>query len=104
MSQQKNIIIDFDSTFASVEALEEIADIVLKGRKDKSKILNEIKSITNLGVDGTITFNESLSRRMALLTVHRKDLEKVIRRLKRKISTSFSRNKSFFKKYKGKWF
>lgn len=101
MSLQKNIIIDFDSTFASVEALEEIADIVLKGRKDKSKILNEIKSITNLGVDGTITFNESLSRRMNLLTVHRKDLEKVIRRLKRKISTSFSRNKAFFKKYQG---
>lgn len=101
MSLKKNIIIDFDSTFASVEALEEIADIVLKGRKDKSKVLNEIKSITNLGVDGTITFNESLSRRMDLLTVHRKDLEKVIRRLKRKISTSFSRNKSFFKKYQG---
>ncbi len=101
MSQQKNIIIDFDSTFASVEALEEIADIVLKGRKDKSKILNEIKSITNLGVDGTITFNESLSRRMDLLTVHRNDLEKLIRRLKRKISTSFSRNKAFFKKYQG---
>jgi len=101
MSQQKNIIIDFDSTFASVEALEEIADIVLKGRKDKSKILNEIKSITNLGVDGTITFNESLSRRMALLTVHRDDLEKLVRRLKRKISTSFSRNKAFFKKYQG---
>ncbi len=101
MSQQKNIIIDFDSTFASVEALEEIADIVLKGRKDKSKILNEIKSITNLGVDGTITFNESLSRRMNLLTVHRDDLEKLVRRLKRKISTSFSRNKAFFKKYQG---
>jgi len=101
MSQQKNIIIDFDSTFASVEALEEIADIVLKGRKDKSKILNEIKSITSLGVDGTITFNESLSRRMNLLTVHQDDLEKLIRRLKRKISTSFSRNKAFFKKYEG---
>ncbi len=101
MSPQKNIIIDFDSTFASVEALEEIADIVLKGRKDKSKILNEIKTITNLGVDGTITFNESLSRRMDLLTVHRDDLEKLVRRLKRKISTSFSRNKAFFKKYQG---
>ena len=101
MSLQKNIIIDFDSTFASVEALEEIADIVLKGRKDKSKILNEIKSITNLGVDGTITFNESLSRRMDLLTVHQDDLEKLVRRLKRKISTSFSRNKAFFKKYEG---
>lgn len=101
MATQKNIIIDFDSTFASVEALEEIAEIVLKGRKDKAKILNEIKTITNLGVDGTITFNESLSRRMDLLRMHRDDLEKLVRRLKRKISTSFSRNKAFFKKYEG---
>lgn len=99
---ETNIIIDFDSTFASVEALEEIAEIVLKGRKDKAKILNEIKTITNLGVDGKITFNESLSRRMALLKMNKQDLEKLIRRLKRKISTSFSRNKAFFKKYEGK--
>ncbi|MEM8907729.1 MAG: phosphoglycerate dehydrogenase [Bacteroidota bacterium] len=99
-----NIIIDFDSTFASVEALEEIADIVLKGRADKPEILNEIKAITNLGVDGKITFNESLNRRLALLKIHRDDLSKLIRRLKRKVSTSFSRNKAFFKKYEGQIF
>lgn len=98
---QTNIIIDFDSTFASVEALEEIAEIVLKGRKDKAAILNKIKTITNLGVDGKITFNESLSRRMQLLRMNKKDLEKLVRRLKRKISKSFSRNKAFFKKYEG---
>ena len=99
-----NIIIDFDSTFASVEALEEIAKIVLKGSPKKKEILNEIKAITNLGVDGKITFNQSLKKRLALLKIHQDDLEKLIRRLKRKVSTSFSRNKPFFKKYEGQIF
>lgn len=101
---KKNIIIDFDSTFASVEALEEIADIVLQGSPEKSEILEEIKHITNLGVDGKITFNESLNRRLGLLRIHRDHLEKLIRRLKRKVSTSFSRNRAFFKKYEGRIF
>jgi len=96
-----NIIIDFDSTFMQVEALEELADIVLKGDSAKPQVLEEIKRITNLGVDGKITFNESLSSRLSLLKIHREHLEKLIRRLKRKVSVSFSRNKEFFKKYEG---
>jgi len=96
-----NIVIDFDSTFMQVEALEELADIVLKGQADKDKIIEEIKGITNLGVDGKITFNESLKRRLGLLRIHRDDLDKLVRRLRRKVSTSFSRNKAFFKKYEG---
>jgi len=96
-----NIVIDFDSTFMQVEALEELADIVLKGQADKDKIIEEIKGITNLGVDGKITFNESLKRRLGLLRIHRDDRDKLVRRLRRKVSTSFSRNKAFFKKYEG---
>jgi len=100
-TQTKHIVIDFDSTFLQVEALEELADIVLKGSADKKVIVNKIKEITKLGVDGKISFHESLSRRMALLTPSRKDLEKLVKRLKKKISPSFSRNKRFFKKYHG---
>ncbi len=104
-AQEKyNIIIDFDSTFMQVEALEELADIVLRGRPDKEEVIDEIKQITNLGVDGKITFNESLHRRLGLLRVHRDHLEKLVRRLRRKVSRSFSRNKEFFKKYEGNIF
>ena len=95
------IIIDFDSTFMKVEALEELAEIVLKESADKNRIIDEIKTITSLGVDGKITFNESLTRRLDLLRVHRLHLEKLVRRLKRKVSVSFSRNKEFFKKHIG---
>lgn len=95
------VIIDFDSTFMAVEALEELAEIVLKESAEKDRIIDEIKTITSLGVDGKITFNESLTRRLNLLRVHRSHLDKLVRRLKRKVSVSFNRNKEFFKKYKG---
>ena len=104
--QQKasNIVIDFDSTFMKVEALEELAEIVLKDADNKDEIVDQIKAITNLGVDGKITFNQSLKRRMALLRANREHLEKLVRRLRRKVSTSFSRNKAFFKKFEGRIF
>ena len=102
MSTKSYFAIDFDSTFLQVEALEELAEIVLKGDSKKDEIITEIKKVTNLGVAGEIGFNESLSRRLALLTANREDLEKLIKRLKKKVSISFARNKDFFQKYKGR--
>lgn len=96
------IIIDFDSTFMKVEGLEELAEIVLKNSPDQERIVNEIKAITDLGMDGKIGFNESLTRRLNLLRVNQEHLDKLVRRLKRKVSDSFSRNKAFFKKFKGR--
>lgn len=96
------IIIDFDSTFMKVEGLEELAEIVLKDSPDQTRIVNEIKAITDLGMDGKIGFNESLTRRLDLLRINQDHLDKLVRRLKRKVSSSFSRNKAFFKKFKGR--
>ena len=96
------VVIDFDSTFLQVEALEELAEIVLKGTGRKQEVLEKVKAITNLGVDGKISFNDSLSRRLALLDVNKTQLDKLVKRLKKKVSTSFSRNKDFFKAYQGR--
>ena len=100
-SPETYIAIDFDSTFMKVEALEELAEIVLAGKPEKDSVLEEIKRITNLGVDGKIGFNESLSSRMALLPANRQDIEALVDRLKSQVSTSFARNKEFFEKYEG---
>ena len=100
-AKQKYIVIDFDSTFMKVEALEELAEIVftsLPEQEAKEKIA-QIKQITDLGVDGAISFNESLTRRLALLSFNRQHLDMLIDRLKAKVSTSFSRNKNFFQKF-----
>ena len=104
MESGKYVVIDFDSTFMQVEALEELADIALKGSPAKQKILDEIKKITDLGVDGKISFNDSLSRRLALFELNKEHVDKLVRRLRRKVSVSFSRNKAFFKKYRGRIF
>ena len=95
------IIIDFDSTFMQVEALEELGEIVVKKDSNKAQILQKIKDITNLGMEGSLSFHDSLVQRMDLLKIHQSDIEKLVKRLRKKVSVSFSRNKDFFKKYKG---
>ena len=97
MLEDKFFIIDFDSTFTQVEALEELAALSLKGNPKKSEILNQIKHITNLGMEGKISITNSLEQRIKLLSASRKHLELLIKTLKKKITPSFLRNKHFFK-------
>ncbi len=93
-------IFDFDSTITQVEALDILAEIVLKDNPDRDDVIAEIKEITNLGIDGEISFTESLERRIKLLNAHRDDLDELISRLQEKISESFNRNIDFFKSHK----
>ncbi|QBR13408.1 MULTISPECIES: HAD-IB family phosphatase [unclassified Sphingobacterium] len=90
-------IIDFDSTFTQVEALDELARISLEDHPDQEKIYQEIERFTNLAMDGKISFRESLAGRVKLLQANRSHLDKLITHLKKKVSKSFSRNKEFFK-------
>lgn len=89
-------IIDFDSTFTQVEALDELARISLENHPAKDLVYEEIERLTNLAMDGKISFRESLSARVKLLSANRDHLAKLVWVLKRKVSTSFSRNREFF--------
>jgi D-3-phosphoglycerate dehydrogenase len=92
-------IIDFDSTFTQVEALDELARISLEKHPDKENIFNKIEEYTNLAMEGKLSFSESLAKRVQLLEADESDLKKLITRLKKKVSNSFSRNANFFKKH-----
>lgn len=97
---QKNIyIIDFDSTFTQVEALDELARISLKKHPDKEAIFKKIEDYTNLAMEGKLSFGESLAQRVKLLEASEDHLKQLITRLKKKVSASFSRNAAFFKKH-----
>ncbi len=98
-NNNKYFIIDFDSTFIQVEALEELAKISLKSNPDKPKILAQIRRYTELGIEGDISFQKSLQKRIELIQSHRDHLQILINRLKRKVSISIKRNKEFFKRY-----
>lgn len=96
---QKFFIIDFDSTFVTTEALEELAQIALVKNRQKEKIIQKIKVITNLGMEGKIGFSKSLRQRLKLISINQSHLKKLIKLLKKKISPSIKNNKKFFKKY-----
>lgn len=63
------IIFDFDSTVLRGELLEILAEIKLKRHPERTVILDQIKDITNQGMDGKISFHDSLSRRLQLLNL-----------------------------------
>jgi D-3-phosphoglycerate dehydrogenase len=97
--KKRTFVFDFDSTLTQVEAFEELAEVSLKGDPKKKDKIKQIARITDQGVDGDITFTESLEKRLKILNAHRDHLDPLVRRLKRKISTSISRNKEFFKEF-----
>lgn len=96
---KKFYIIDFDSTFTQVEALDELARIALKHHPDRDKILNRIEAYTNAAMDGSLSFRESLAARVRLLEANQDHLKQLVTRLKKKVSKSFSRNRIFFKNH-----
>src|ERR1700759_4589953 len=92
-------IIDFDSTFTQVEALDELARISLRKHPDREKIYKQIEDYTNAAMEGKLSFSESLAARVKLLQANRDHLKLLITHLKKKVSTSFSRNTVFFKNH-----
>ena len=95
----RKYVFDFDSTLTRVEALDVLAEITLQGKSNKDEVIQEIQDITNLGIDGDISFTESLERRIRLLSAHKDNLEGLVEELRQKISKSIASNKEFFEKY-----
>ncbi|MGB6150544.1 MAG: phosphoglycerate dehydrogenase, partial [Pricia sp.] len=71
----RKYVFDFDSTLTRVEALDVLAEMTLAGNSDRDEIIKKIQDITNLGIDGDISFTESLERRIKLLKANKDDLE-----------------------------
>ena len=93
----KNYIIDFDSTFIKVESLDELLEISEPGNKLK---IDNVKNITNEGMEGKISFSESLSRRIKLLEATKDNIDKTVKKLRDKVSDSFVNNIDFLKENK----
>jgi D-3-phosphoglycerate dehydrogenase len=91
----KYFVIDFDSTFTKVEAFDVLADISLNDHPEQEKIKQQIVDITNLGMNGEISFRESLEKRLTLLAPHRNHLPALVTLLKSKVSESCYRKKNF---------
>lgn len=95
--ENKFYIFDFDSTFIQTEGLEELLSLSLKNDPARDEKMRRIQEITNKGMEGKLDFRQSLEERVKLLKAEKKDLEKLTKILKKKISVSILRNKKFFK-------
>jgi D-3-phosphoglycerate dehydrogenase / 2-oxoglutarate reductase len=96
---RKYFIIDFDSTITKVEGLDKLAEIALKNTPTGELIVNEIKSLTDKGMNGEISFSEALKQRINLLNANKSHLDDLISFLCKNISDSFERNKTFLQQY-----
>ena len=65
------IFFDFDSTLISCESLEEIIKTKLG---NESKTIEKISKITQMGMDGQISFIESLQRRLEYISLSKSDV------------------------------
>ena len=90
----KYFIIDYDSTFIKVESLDELSKI---SNGDDEIINNKISEITNLGMEGKISFSDSLRKRIELIECNKEDIVKTVEILEKKVSDSFKNNISFLK-------
>lgn len=97
MPQTKKFIIDFDSTFTRVEALDILGEISLHADPEKETKLQAIKDITDRGMEGSITFRDSLEQRLEILQANQAQIQELISRLKKKVSKSFERNKEWLR-------
>jgi len=87
-----NIVIDFDSTIVKVETLDVIAKL-----SSNKNIIQQIEDITNNAMDGTIGFQEALSKRIELLKISKNDINSTTTLINKSITNSFLKNKKFFK-------
>jgi D-3-phosphoglycerate dehydrogenase / 2-oxoglutarate reductase len=101
MSTQKEqfYIIDFDSTFTKVEALDGLAKISLANDAQQAEKAQRIVDITNQAMAGEMPFDEALTLRIKILEANKTHIEKLTEVLHHEVSESFKRNADAIKLY-----
>lgn len=87
MCMNLTYILDFDSTLVGVESLDELARMGMAG-VDAEQKMTKFTELTNQGMDGLLSFDESLKKRLELMNVTRRDVEQFAEELKDTITDS----------------
>lgn len=78
---EPSLVFDFDSTLVTVEGADELFARTLAGAPDRAERVSRFREITDRGMAGEISYEESLRSRMALLTATRAQVAEVGRAL-----------------------
>jgi D-3-phosphoglycerate dehydrogenase len=104
MKQNWTLILDFDSTVVRVESLDVLAEIALQNHMRQSAITSRIKELTILGMEGEITFQQSLQKRLSLLEGNRSHVRQLSEKLVSTITPSFKKNSNWLERHADKIF
>jgi D-3-phosphoglycerate dehydrogenase / 2-oxoglutarate reductase len=96
---QQFYVIDFDSTFTRVEALDELAKISLAKDDQQNEKAQSIVDITNKAMAGEMPFDIALAERLNILKPNKQHLQVLITELQTQVSDSFKRNADAIKFY-----
>ena len=92
------LVIDFDSTFTQVEALDVLGELSLRDHPEKAQRLQQIADISAQGMSGQTSFAQSLTDRLRLLEANQRHLPDLIDYLHQSVSRSVLRNRDFFQR------
>jgi D-3-phosphoglycerate dehydrogenase / 2-oxoglutarate reductase len=92
------LILDFDSTFVTVEALELLGEIALEADPAREAKLAEVKALTEQAMNGEIGFAQALARRIEILKPRREHVETLVGQLREKVTPSIERNRDFLER------
>ena len=95
-------VVDFDSTFTTVEALDLLGEIALPAGPEGDAVRAEIRTLTDQAMNGEIGFGEALRRRIELLQLDRGHLAILVENLRGRVSPSIRRNRAFFERHAGR--
>ncbi|MDX2285706.1 MAG: phosphoglycerate dehydrogenase [Bacteroidia bacterium] len=98
MDETRWILIDFDHAFLHTDVLNEWAAVSLKRDPERNARLAALEALRQPAPDAGTYFREALR----LIGAERSHLPALIRRLKKAVSPSVSRNREFFKRYRGR--
>lgn len=93
------LILDFDSTIIKRESLDFLSEIVLKDHKDKDFLLDEIKDLTNKGMSGVVSFQESINQRLKRISITIDHIKILNEKLTNYITPSFQDNIEWLKRH-----
>jgi D-3-phosphoglycerate dehydrogenase / 2-oxoglutarate reductase len=96
------LVLDFDSTFTKVEALDVLAEHLFASDPTRLSDLKSIKDLTELAMSGEIGFGEAITKRIQILRPTRDDIAALAEKLKTEVSASIERNAKVFSQYPGK--
>ena len=91
-----SLILDFDSTIINTESIDCLSKIVLNGTDNDTQILKKINEITNKGMNGEISFENSLNKRLSLLKINKNHIKELSLEVSKNFDDTFINNLAFY--------